>query len=55
MITRNQRVKSDEITRIVGLLVTTCAKTAFDLAVQLPTGKAVTRLDTLMQATPYSS
>ncbi|AKN17492.1 hypothetical protein MHAE_04270 [Mycobacterium haemophilum DSM 44634] len=55
VVTRNQRVEPDEVTRIAGLPVTTCARTAFDLARQLPTGKAVARLDALMRATPYSS
>lgn len=54
VITRNQRVEPDEVTRIAGLPVTTRARTAFDLARQLPTGEAVARLDALMRATPYS-
>lgn len=54
MITRNHRVQPDEVTRVAGLPVTTPARTAFDLARQLPTGKAVPRLDALMRATPFS-
>ena len=54
VITRNHRVKSDEVTRVAGLPVTTSARTAFDLARQRPTGAAVARLDTLMRATPFS-
>lgn len=54
VITRNQRVDGDELTRVAGLSVTTTARTAFDLGRQLPTGQAVTRLDALMRATPFS-
>jgi hypothetical protein len=53
VITRNQRVEPDEITRVAGLPVTTRARTAFDLARQLPTKEAVARLDALMRATPF--
>lgn len=53
VITRNQRVEPDEVTRIAGLPVTTRARTAFDLARQLPTKEAVARLDALMRATPF--
>jgi Protein of unknown function (DUF559) len=55
VITRNQRVEADEVTRVAGLLVTTLARTAFDLARRLPTDQAVARLDALMRATPFSS
>lgn len=55
VITRDQRVGQDEVTRVAGLPVTNLARTAFDLAKQLPTGAAVARLDALMRATPYSS
>jgi len=55
VITRNHRVEGDEVTRVAGLPVTTPARTAFDLARQLPTGEAVARLDALMRATPFSS
>ncbi len=53
VITRNQRAQPDEVTRVAGLPVTTPARTAFDLARQLPTGEAVARLDALMRATPF--
>lgn len=53
VITRNQRIEPDEITRIAGLPVTTLARTAYDLARQLPRGEAVARLDALMSATPF--
>jgi hypothetical protein len=55
VITRNQRVEPDEVTRVAGLPVTTLARTAFDLARQLRSGEAVARLDALMRATPFSS
>ena len=54
VLTRNQRVESDEVTRVDGLPVTTSARTAFDLSRQLPIGDAVGRLDALMRATPFS-
>lgn len=53
VITRNQRVRPDEVTRVAGVSVTTRARTAFDLARQLPTGEAVARLDALMRAAPF--
>jgi hypothetical protein len=55
VITRNQRIEPDEVTRVAGLPVTTLARTAFDVARQLPTAEAVARLDALMRATPFSS
>lgn len=53
IVARNQRVEPDEVTRIAGLPVTTLARTAYDLARQLPREKAVARLDALMRATPF--
>lgn len=53
VITRNHRLRPDEITRVAGLWVTTVARTAFDLARQPPFGEAVARLDALMRATPF--
>jgi hypothetical protein len=53
VITRNQRVEPDEVTRVAGLPVTTLARTAFDLARQLPRDEAVARLDALMRASPF--
>ncbi|OBG59399.1 DUF559 domain-containing protein [Mycobacterium sp. E3339] len=55
VLTRNQRVEQDEVTRAKGLPVTSPARTAFDLARRLPTGEAVMRLDALMRAKPFSS
>ena len=54
VIARNQRLDDDEITHVARLPVTTPARTAYDLARQLPRGQAVARLDALMRATPYS-
>jgi hypothetical protein len=54
VITRNQRVEPDEVTRVAALPVTTAARTAFDLARHLPRSEAVARLDALMRATPFS-
>lgn len=53
IITRNQRVAPDELTRVAGLPVTTPARTAFDLARQRDVGEAVARLDALARATPF--
>lgn len=55
VLTRSQRVDSDEVTRVAGVSVTTPARTAFDLARQLPTSEAVARLDALKRASPFSS
>jgi hypothetical protein len=54
VLTRNQRVAKDEVTRVAGLPVTTPARTAFDLARRLGSGAAVARLDGLMRAKPFS-
>ncbi|OBI50153.1 hypothetical protein [Mycobacterium sp. E796] len=54
VITRDRRIEPDEVTRVTGLPVTTLARTAFDLARELPTAEAVARLDALMRATPFA-
>ncbi len=54
VITRNQRIEPDEVTRVAGLPVTSLPRTAYDLARQLPTAQALARLDALMRATPFS-
>lgn len=54
VITRNQRLDSDEIKHVTRLPVTTPARTAYDLGRRLPRGEAVARLDALMRATPFS-
>jgi len=54
VIIRNPRLEPDEVTRVAGLPVTTVARTAFDLARQLPIAEAVARLDALRRAKPFS-
>jgi hypothetical protein len=53
VITRNQRVERDEVTRVAGLPVTTLARTAFDLARLRPVDEAVARLDALKRAETF--
>jgi hypothetical protein len=55
VITRNQRVEPDELTRVAGLPATTSARTAFDMARGREIGESVARLDALMRATPFST
>jgi hypothetical protein len=54
LVVRNQTIGADEMTHVNGLVVTTVARTAFDLCRQLPTRSAVARLDALMRAAPFS-
>lgn len=54
VITRNQRLDGDEVTHVARLPVTTPARTAYDMARQLPRAKALVRLDALMHVTPFS-
>lgn len=54
VVTRNERLDDDEVTRVAGLPVTTPARTGFDLARRLCTGDAVARIDALMRARPFS-
>jgi hypothetical protein len=54
VITRNERIDDDEITRVRGLLVTTTARTAFDIVRRISGVAAVAQLDALMWATPFS-
>jgi hypothetical protein len=54
IITRNQRIAHDEVTRVAGLPVTTPARTAFDLGRLLRCNGAVARLDALMRTAPFS-
>jgi hypothetical protein len=51
LITRNERVASDEIVNIDGMIVTTPPRTALDLGRYLPRAKAVAHLDALAHAT----
>jgi hypothetical protein len=55
LIARDEVIGGDEVTRAACLPVTTPARTAYDLARHLPRGQAVTRLDALMHATPFST
>lgn len=55
IIAREQLLAGDEVARVGGLPVTTPARTAYDLGRYLPRGQAVSRLDALMRATPFSS
>jgi hypothetical protein len=54
LLVRSETLAPDEITRVAGIPVTTLTRTAFDLARHLPRDEAVTRLDALKYATPYS-
>jgi hypothetical protein len=55
MVVRDERIASDEITRVAGLPVTTVARTAFDLGRHLPREQALVRLDALTRATPFAN
>jgi hypothetical protein len=55
LVIRYDTLHDDEITAVAGIRVTTPARTAFDLARRLPRGRAVERLDALMNACPFSS
>jgi hypothetical protein len=54
ILTRNLRLADDEIVYVADLPVTSPARTAFDLARQVPLGEGVARLDALMRATTFS-
>ncbi|MCV7078893.1 endonuclease domain-containing protein [Mycobacterium szulgai] len=51
IVARDEVLDDDESTRVVGLPVTTLARTAYDLGRHLPRNQAVARLDALMRAT----
>lgn len=55
ILTRNLRLADDEIVYVAGLPVTSLARTAFDLARQMPFREGVARLDALMRATTFSA
>jgi hypothetical protein len=55
LVARDETLGNDEITRALGLPVTTPARTAYDLGRHLPRGQALERMDALMRATPFSS
>jgi hypothetical protein len=54
IVARNERIAHDEITNTRGVPVTTPARTAFDLGRYLPRQSALTRMDALMRARPFS-
>jgi hypothetical protein len=54
IITRNETLADDEITKVAGIPVTTRERTAFDLGRHLERGEALARLDALMRAAPFS-
>ncbi len=54
LVARDEILNADEVTRAVGLPVTTLARTAYDLGRHLPRGQALARLDALMRATRFS-
>jgi hypothetical protein len=54
LVARDESLGDDEITRLAGLPVTSVARTAYDLGRHLPRGQAISRLDALMWATPFS-
>lgn len=51
ILVRNERIDADEIVRVSELMVTSPARTAFDVARHLPRDSAVRHLDALAQAT----
>ena len=55
LIVRDETLAADEITQVAGISVTTPARTAYDLGRHLPRDRAVTRLDALARATPFST
>ena len=55
IVARNERIAEDEITRVDGVLVTTVARTAFDLGRYQPRNPAIARMDALMRAAPFSN
>jgi hypothetical protein len=55
IVARKERIGEDEITRIDGVLVTTVARTAFDIGRYQPRDHAIARMDALMRAAPFSS
>ena len=54
LLVRNERLAEDEIAQVAGILVTTPARTAFDIGRHLHRDEALARLDALMYATPFS-
>lgn len=55
IVSRNERIAEDEVTSIDEILVTTVARTAFDLGRYQRRNRAIARLDALMRAAPFSN
>lgn len=55
IVARDQLLADDETACVAGLPVSTAVRTAYDLGRYLPRGQAVSRLDALMRATPFST
>lgn len=53
IVTRNQRIRGDEVTRVAGLPITTPERTAYDLGRLLPRSGAIARMDALVRASPF--
>ncbi|TXH27207.1 MAG: hypothetical protein E6R06_04575 [Mycobacterium sp.] len=53
LVIRRDVLPDDEVTTVNGIRVTTCSRTAFDLARNLPRDAGVARLDALMNAAPF--
>jgi hypothetical protein len=54
LVVRDESLNSREVTFVRGLPVTTVPRTAFDLGRHFPRHAAVSRLDALMRAAPFS-
>ncbi|MCV7281194.1 hypothetical protein H7J88_16255 [Mycolicibacterium flavescens] len=54
LIVRDETLAEDEVTTVAGIRVTTPARTAFDLGRHLSRGRAVARMDALMNARPFA-
>lgn len=54
LLVRDESLEGHEVTCVQGLPVTTVCRTAFDLGRHLPRNAAVSRLDALMRAAPFS-
>jgi hypothetical protein len=54
LVARDETLDADEVTHVARLPVTTPARTAYDLGRYLPRGRAITRMDALARATPFS-
>ncbi|WP_099041686.1 hypothetical protein [Mycobacterium neglectum] len=55
LVVRMDRIEQDEITTVAGLMVTTPARTAFELGRYQKRSVAMARLDALMRAAPFKA